>query len=262
MKLAEMVIGRNSHSHDFAELCENYYENYYDLVEKKIHKVFSNRTYVDKEDIMNEIIYDSVEQHQKIVKTSKDVSKLSEDYVVRKSIDRGIFRFITKDSVNSNTPHFGFGSNRNNTWDKITANVVVLDDPISPKYPDKLWRDSIPDNDLENPLDKLIYEEYTDILVSLVEDFATSDEFSSLRHNRKDIPDLMKITRMLLAEATSKDIKLELGVSDACIHRTKKNILLPLALIVIDDSLWYRKYWNCLSKKAKNIIYSKKGVAF
>lgn len=260
MKLAEMV-SENHVSQDFSSLCENYYENYYDLVQKKCHKVFSNKSYVDKEDIMNEVIYNSVEQHQKIMKTTKNNSTLSEDFLIKKSIDRGIWSFIQEDSLNKNKPHFEFGSNRNNSWDKITANVVIVDDFVKGKP--YRWKDIIPDADLENPLDKLIYEEYIDILVSLVEDFVSSDTFKGLRnYKRKDIPDLMKITKMLLAEATTKDIKLELGVSDACIHKTKKNILLPLALMVIDDPFWYKKYWNNISQKAKKVIFSKKGVAF
>ena len=269
MKLAEMAIG-TSKSHDFSSLCEDYYENYYDLVEKKCHKVFSNRSYVDKEDIMNEVIYHSVAEHQEIVKYNKNKGlKVSKEYIYRKSIEQGIYIFIQEDSLNKNTPHFEFGSNRNGTWRNLSAKTVVIDEPVPGMSRDYCWKDIIPDQDLGNPLDKLIYEEYMDILISLVEQFESSEEFSSFRKKssrgrskkRKDVS-YLEITKMLLSEATPKDIRLKLGVLDACIHKTKRNVLLPLALIVIDDPLWYRKYWNVLSKKAKEIIYFKKGVAF
>ena len=39
-------------------------------------------------------------------------------------------------------------------------------------------------------------------------------------------------------------------------------ILLPLALMVIDETLFYEKYANILTDRAKKVITEKKGVAF
>ena len=66
----------------------------------------------------------------------------------------------------------------------------------------------------------------------------------------------------MLAEAPPKEIKVELGVSDSTIAKVRRNILLPLALMVIDDKMWYEKYWDVLSKQAKKIVFMKKGIAF
>jgi hypothetical protein len=126
MKLNEMISSRNSHEQDFSSLCETFYKDYYDVVEKKCHKVFSNRSYVDKEDIMNEVIYNSVEQHQRIIETSKNSPDVPKDFLIKKSIDRGIWDFIREDSTMKNKCHFEFGSNRNNTWEQFTANVLIF----------------------------------------------------------------------------------------------------------------------------------------
>ena len=58
------------------------------------------------------------------------------------------------------------------------------------------------------------------------------------------------------------EIKVKLGVNDATISKARKNILLPLALMVIDEPLFYKKYENILSDRAKKVITLKKGVAF
>jgi hypothetical protein len=265
MKLNEMSSSVKSHEQGFSDLCEIFYKDYYDLVEKKCHKVFSTKSYVDKEDIVNEVIYNSVEQHQKIVETSKNHSDLSEDFLIKKSIDRGIWDFIYEDSNLKNTYHFEFGSNRNNTLEQFKAGVVIIEEKYAPKtsqgfsYP-LLWRDMIPDDDLEDPLDRLIYQEYVELLISSVEELQNSSESNGLHKKRKNR--LMEITTMLLSGSSVKEIKQKLGVGDSCIHYIRKDILFPLALMVIDDPLWYRKYWNSLNKKAKKIIFLKKGVAF
>ena len=65
MKLAEMVSSsRKSNSQqDFGSICKVIYEDYYNVVERKCDKIYSNNSYMDKEDIIHDVICNSVEQH-------------------------------------------------------------------------------------------------------------------------------------------------------------------------------------------------------
>ncbi len=256
MKLSEMKPMSNKKESNFPSISQALYEDYYDLVEKKCNKIYSNKTYLEKEDIMHEVIYKSVEQHKKLVKTSKNISDLSEDFIMRKSIDRGVWDFVYEDGTIKDKPHFRVDGKN------YLANVVVLDEPAKKegKGMGEPLKDIIPDDDLDHPLDKLIYEEYIDVLLDSIDDFENSPKPKGFHKKRK--VDIKRIAKMLLAEAPPKEIKVELGVSDSTIAKVRRNILLPLALMVIDDKMWYEKYWDVLSKQAKKIVFMKKGIAF
>ena len=267
MKLAEMVSSsRKSNSQqDFGSICKVIYEDYYNVVERKCDKIYSNNSYMDKEDIIHDVICNSVEQHQKRkrlgkMKHSTTGVDLDRNFLFQKCIEAGATDFIRGDSSIMDKPHIRVeGKN-------YLSQVVVIDEPINSKgksdAPNQtdLWRDIIQDNDLKEPVDRLIYEEYIEELINSIDEFEENEKPKGFW--KKSPVDLKKLTKMLLVDMPVKEIKDELGVSTACISRVRRDILLPLVLMLIDDPIYYRKYSNSLSEKAKKIIIAKKGIVF
>ena len=275
MKLNEMKQNFNTNHRvensisNWGDVCKTIYEDHQDIVKKKCEKVYSHSGYMDKEDIMQDVICNSVDQFQKRKRLGADLhsttgEKMDSRFLFRKCIEAGTTDFIKSDSTIKDKPHMRIeGTN-------YLSQVVVIDNPFSQSSgnsqgdaTEMTWKDIIPDESLKEPIDKLIYEEYIDDLINSIQDFEYNKIPLKLKsyHKRSKV-NLKELAKMLLAETPVKEIKVKLGVNDACISKARRNILLPLALMVIDEPLFYKKYENILSDRAKKVISSKKDVAF
>ena len=272
MKLTEMKQNFNANKYNekplnsWADVCQTIYEDHKHVVEKKCQKVYSNHSYMDKEDIMQEVICNSVEQFQKRKRLGTDFhsttgEKVDDNFLFRKCIEAGTYDFVYADSTIKDKPHIKVDGN------SYLSQVVVIDDPVNPFGNSSVecltWKDIVPDESLKEPVDRMIYDEYIDELISSIDSFKAKEIPLKLNsyHKRSSL-DLKELTKMLLTETPVGEIKVKLGVNDATISKARKNILLPLALMVIDEPLFYKKYENILSDRAKKVITLKKGVAF
>ena len=224
-------------------------------------KLYSSREWMDVEDMKQDIYMESVEFH---INTHKYYNKnIPEDYLIKKSIRQTINKYVKKQSYFMDKPHTVVEQEKGVGCVRHLAETFCLDAPdtLTPSMKSivkgKDIDQTIPGSDLSNPLDKMIYEEFVELLLEKVKD-----------HQFKYVYDLRKIVICLLEGDNSTTICRKLGmdkgkpISNAirCLKKIKTDVLLPLALTIIDDKRYTDKYWDVLSKKTKTLFFSQKNT--
>ena len=272
MKLSEMrmpkklsnekikVDENNKNLEVWSDICKEIYENHYEVLETKCRNLFANNNYMDKEDIIHDVLCNAVVDFEQRVKrgadvNKKDSSKLETGFHVAKCIDHGVSLFIREDQTIKDKPHFCTELDKNGNGKSFLSQVMVLEEPVNPLRGEDKWRDVIEDLGLKEPIDKLIYEEYLDEFLNLIFEYQSGDRPKGFHR----IENLEQIATLMIKGDKSREISRKVLNAESKISSIRKNILLPLALLVIDDELYYEKYLPLLSEKAKKIISRKKG---
>ena len=143
--------------------------------------------------------------------------------------------------------------------DVLNIDVDNCSNPSAPNSHKSDWniplKDKIPASNMEDPLDKVIYEEFVELLLSKIKQYQPGISY-----------DLKKIVLLLLDGATPKEICIEMGMSLTIrinnamrtLRKIRKDILLPICLSIIDDERYTDKYWEVLNKKGKSLYFSQK----
>ena len=250
-----------------ATLFRIFSEKYEQEIDCWTRKLFSTRTWVDKEDMKQDIYMESVTFH---IENHKyyDLS-LPDDYLIKKSIQQTISKYVQKQTSIMDKPHIcmdqenGGAPVRFLVEDKDVVNVDQGSDSWDNSSNDITdgWslcvKDRIPDSNIDNPLDRLIYDEFVDMLLDKVKKYQPGVKY-----------DLRKIIISLLEGSTPKEICLELGMSQGrhmwyamrILQLIRKDILLPICLAIIDDERYTDKYWDVLTKKGKSLFFSQKNT--
>ena len=183
-----------------ATLYKIFSENYQKEIECWTKKLYSKKDWMDIDDIRQDIFIESVDYH---IENHKfyDLS-LPDDYLIKKSIKQTIWQYVNKQTTENGVcltePHIcekkkSHGGNPI----RFKAQSISLDlDPNNPKnitfFNHKsegslTLKETLPDANIKDPLDKLIYEEFVDIM------------FDKVKHYQLKYPyDLSKILVLLL----------------------------------------------------------------
>ena len=238
-------------------------ENYKQEFDCWTKKLYSSRDWMDIEDMKQDIYMESVEFH---INNHKYYNKeCGEDYLIKKSIRQTISKYVKKQTYIFDKPHTVFEQENGGNCIRRLAETYSLDTAIGNHsicktfveldFDSRSVYDSIaskiPDANLSNPLDKLIYEEFVELLLEKVQYYQIDYVY-----------DLRKIIIYLLEGENSTTICRRMGmdkgkqISNAIrnLKKIKTDVLLPLALTIIDDKMYTDKYWNVLSKKTKTLF--------
>jgi len=244
-------------------------ENYQQEFDCWTKNLYSSREWMDVEDMKQDIYMESVEFH---INNHKHYNKnCGEDYLIKKSIRQTISKYVKKQSYFMDKPHTVFEQKNGGNCIRRLAETYSLDtmdkDTQLSKSKDNVINMSIhnsfvsclpvPDSDLSSPLDKLIYEEFVELLLEKVKYYQIDYVY-----------DLRKIIIYLLDGENSTTICRRMGmdkgkrISNAIreLKKIKTDVLLPLALTIIDDKRYTDKYWDVLSKKTKTLFFSQKNT--
>ena len=242
-------------------------ENYQQEFDCWTKKLYSSREWMDVEDMKQDIYMESVEFH---INNHKHYNQnCGEDYLIKKSIRQTISKYVKKQSYFMDKPHTAFEQENGGNCIRRLAETYSLDTMNNDAVPfanatkskDSIISRSIydslaynvPDSNLPNPLDKLIYEEFVELLLDKV-------KYYQINY----VPDLRKIIVYLLEGENSTTICRRMGmdrgkrINNAIrdLKKIKSDVLLPLALTIIDDKMYTDKYWDVLSKKTKTLFFS------
>ena len=243
------------------EIFANDYQREFDVWTKNL---FSSREWMDVDDMKQDIYMESVEHH---IYNHKYYNKnLSEDYLIKKSIRQTISKYVKKQSYFMDKPHIAKEQEKGGNCIRVLSEKVSMDaGGNDPSWIKKLkgeckqdpLAERIPDPNLENPLDKLIYEEFVKIMLEKVKDYQSNYSY-----------DLGKILILLLEGENSTNICRIMGITSTkklsnainYLKNIKTNVFHPLALSVIDEERYTEKYWDVLSKKAKTLFFTQKNT--
>lgn len=249
-----------------ATLFKIFSENYQQEFDCWTRNLFSTRNWVDKEDMKQDIYMESVMFH---IENHKyyDLG-LSDDYLIKKSIKQTISKYVKKHTSIMDKPHIAIQQQNGGQPIRFlieSKDILNIDDDYSSCFNimlsdtwDVTLKEKITDPNIKDPLDKLIYEEFVDILLEKATKYQPEVKY-----------DLRKIIIFLLEGATSKEICLEMGISNeykhiynamACLRKIRKDILLPICLSIIDDEHYTNKYWKVLNKKGRSLFFSQKNT--
>ena len=242
-----------------ATLFKIFSEKYENEIDCWTRNLFSTRTWIDKEDMKQDIYMESVVFH---IENHKyyDLS-LSDDYLIKKSIQQTISKYVKKQTSVMDKPHIVIDQEnggapvrflvKENDILKIDCEVGGWDFGTEDVFD---WnvslKDRIPDLNIENPLDKMIYEESVEILLEEIKNHQAGIKY-----------DLRKIVIFLLEGATLSQICLEIGMLEGkhicnaigVLRKIRKDILLPICLAILDDEK-YRKVLNSTFHHSHNYL--------
>jgi len=243
-------------------------ENYQQEFDCWTKKLYSSREWMDVEDMKQDIYMESVEFH---INNHKHYNQnCGEDYLIKKSIRQTISKYVKKQTYFLDKPHTAFEQENGGNCIRRLAETYSLDTMNNDAVPfanatksnfyststrsiyDTLAY-SVPDSNLPNALDKLIYEEFVELLLDKV-------KYYQIDYT----PDLRKIVVYLLEGENSTTICRRMGMDRGKrmnnairdLKKIKTDVLLPLALTIIDDKMYTDKYWDVLSKKTKTLFFS------
>jgi hypothetical protein len=243
-------------------------ENYQQEFDCWTKKLYSSREWMDVEDMKQDIYMESVEFH---INNHKHYNQnCGEDYLIKKSIRQTISKYVKKQTYFLDKPHTAFEQENGGNCIRRLAETYSLDIMNNDAVPfanatrsnfyststrsiyDTLAY-SVPDSNLPNALDKLIYEEFVELLLDKV-------KYYQIDYT----PDLRKIVVYLLEGENSTTICRRMGMDRGKrmnnairdLKKIKTDVLLPLALTIIDDKMYTDKYWDVLSKKTKTLFFS------
>ena len=247
-----------------ATLFKIFSEKYEKEIDCWTRNLFSTRNWIDKEDMKQDIYMESVIFH---IENHKyyDLS-LPDDYLIKKSIQQTISKYVDKQTSIMDKPHIvmeqknGGQPVRFLADDKDVMNIdqcSEADDYYGTDIFSIPLKDKIPEANMSNALDKLIYEEFVEILLEKIKDYQPGVKY-----------DLRKIVIMLLEGSTPKEICLELGMAQGrhiynamgLLRKIRKDILLPICLSIVDEEMYTDKYWEVLTKKGKSLFFSQKNT--
>ena len=243
-------------------------ENYQQEFDCWTKKLYSSREWMDVEDMKQDIYMESVEFH---INNHKHYNQnYGEDYLIKKSIRQTISKYVKKQTYFLDKPHTAFEQENGGNCIRRLAETYSLDIMNNDAVPfanatrsnfyststrsiyDTLAY-SVPDSNFPNALDKLIYEEFVELLLDKV-------KYYQIDYT----PDLRKIVVYLLEGENSTTICRRMGMDRGKrmnnairdLKKIKTDVLLPLALTIIDDKMYTDKYWDVLSKKTKTLFFS------
>ena len=241
-----------------------FYEDYQKEFDCWTKNLYSQKDWVDKEDIKQDIYMESVEFH---INNHKYYNQdLPDDYLIKKSIRQTISQYVSKQTTQYGAcmtephiciEHVGHGGNPI----RLKAQSVSLNfEPRSKCFQigsSYELKETLPDPNIKDPLDRMIYEEFVDMMLDKV-----------VNYQAKYVYDLRKILILLLEGENSTNICRKIGISSGrkisnainYLKNIKTNVFLPLALSIIDDERYTDKYWDVLSKKAKTLFFSQKST--
>jgi hypothetical protein len=251
-----------------ATLFKIFSENYKEEFDCWTRNLFSSRNWVDVEDMKQDIFLESVEFH---IENHKYYNLgIPDDYLIKKSIKQTISKYVKKQTSIMDKPHIVMDQKNGGqpvrflVEEKNIVNIDAIDDTsgnITNHGIFEEWnntiKDMIPDSSIEDPLDKMIYDEFVDLLLEKSKEYQPGVKY-----------DLRKIIIFLLEGATSKEICLEMGIAQGSniayamriLREIRKDILLPICLSIIDDEKYTSKYWEILNKKGKSLFFSQKNT--
>ena len=259
-------LGDNEAKATLFKIFSEKYEKEFDCWTRNL---FSTRTWVDKDDMKQDIYMESVVFH---IENHKyyDLS-LPDDYLIKKSIQQTISKYVKKQTSVMDKPHIVMDQENGGAPVRFLvkeSDVLNIDQDTSscgwdfaPNFEEVAWhvpiKDRIPDSNIQNPLDKMIYEESVELLLEKIKKYQSGIKY-----------DLRKIVIFLLEGATPKEICLEMGMSEgkhmwnamSVLRKIRKDIFLPICLAILDDERYTSKYWDVLTKKGKSVYFSQKNT--
>ena len=237
-------------------------DNYQKEIECWTQKLYSKKDWMDLDDIRQDIFMESVDYH---IENHKYYNpSLPDDYLIKKSIKQAIWQYVNKQTTEKGVcltePHICYkktshgGNPVRFKSQNISINMFCMDHT---KTNVLTLRETIPDPNIKDPLDKLIYEEFVNIMFNKVKYYQPKYSY-----------DLSKILVLLLEGEKSINICRQLGITSSkrdnnaikYLRNIKETVFLPLALSIIDDELYTTKYWSVLTKKAKSLFFSQKNT--
>ena len=240
-------------------------ENYQQEFDCWTKKLYPSKCWVDKDDIKQDIFMDSVDYHIENYKYYN--LSIPDDYLIKKSIKQAIWQYVNKQTTERGVcltePHICIKPQQSGKPVRLKSECISFDrqfpvsEGILAGLPDVSLKDVIPDPNIKDPLDKLIYEEFIDIMFDKVKYYQPKYSY-----------DLSKILILLLEGENSTHICRKMGIDSSkkmsnaitYLKKIKLNVFLPLALSIIDDEIYTNKYWDVLSKKAKTLFFSQKNT--
>ena len=234
-------------------------DNYQKEIECWTQKLYSKKDWMDLDDIRQDIFMESVDYH---IENHKYYNpSLPDDYLIKKSIKQAIWQYVNKQTTERGVcltePHICIEPQQHGKPVRLKAHSISLDLKGYSANSSICLRETIPDPNIKDPLDKMIYEEFVDIMLDKVK-----------YYQAKYVYDLRKILILLLEGENSTNICRKMGIDSSrkisnaikYLKNIKINVFLPLALSIIDDEMYTTKYWDVLTKKAKSLFFYQKNT--